>query len=105
MVRIPDLLAARKANKRMMKLSKLLQRDPTNRDLKAEMWLRCDEFKMNTSAAFGWNLPEQALTDLGDANTLTAMIEAELGRGEIAARIEHLDPMRARHLRENPTGN
>ena len=31
-MRIADLLFARKANKRIMKLSKLLQKDPTNRD-------------------------------------------------------------------------
>ena len=38
-------------------------------------------------------------------STLARTVEAELGPGEIADRIEHLDPMRARYLRENPTRN
>ena len=88
-----------------MKLSKLLQKDPTNRDLKAELWFQCDEFKGHVNAAFGMNMPEKALRDVVDANTITSTIEAELGLGEIADRIEHFDPMLARHLRENPTRN
>ena len=89
----------------MAKLNKRLKKDPTNRDVKAELWLRCYEFKCHVNDAFGWNMPEQALTDLGNANTVTAMIEAELGHGEIADRIEHLDPMVASSLREKLTGN
>ena len=88
-----------------MKLSKLLQKDPTNRDLKAELWLRCEEWDGHVNV-FGSDMPDRAMVDHWQyVSTLARTVEAELGPGEIADRIEHLDPMRASHLRENPTRN
>ena len=101
MARIADLLFARKANKRIRKLSKRLQKDPTNRDMKAELWLWCKNWEGHVNV-FGPNMPDPALVDHWKyVSTLARTIEAELGLVEIADCIEHLDPMHARSLRDN----
>ncbi len=101
MVRIADILFARKANKRIRKLSKRLQKDPTNRDLKAELWLWCKNWEGHVNV-FGPNMPDPALVDHWKyLSTLACTIEAELGLVEIAGRIEHIDPMHARSLRDD----
>ena len=100
---IADKLAARKANKRMMKLTKRLQRNPGDINLKAELWLRSTEFCQHTQVGFGALLAtlegSTVRSDVSDASRLADMILAELGATEIADRIEHLDRWEAKALR------
>lgn len=101
-MRIPDLLAAWTANMRIRKLSKQLKRKPSDKDLKAELWFRCHQFTERLARAYGFSLPDQALGDWFAADALETEIEKQLGRTEIADRIEHLDPLLAQGLRDVP---
>lgn len=92
--------ATRRANKRMGKLMKRLQRDPDNRDLKAELWLRCREFQQHGSVVWRWNSPNDVMEEVGAAIELQERIEAELSRQEIVDRIQHMiDPLEAKAIR------
>jgi len=99
-MRIADLLAARRANKRMVKLVKKMKRDPHNRDLKAELWLRAREFHGHLHAGYGWNMPMDVSHRAVQAIALMHAVEDELGHAEIVDRVAHLvDPMVLRGLR------
>lgn len=100
-MRFADMMAMRRAKKRMGKLTKQLARRPDDRDIKAELWLRCRQFHRYGTDAYGWNPPLGVTSDFGRAILLGESIEEELGLAEIVDRIEHLiDSLEAKVLRE-----